>query len=112
MKKKTLFVLGLVLVLSVALSSAEVKKGSWTGYISDAKCGAKGAKAAHAGCAKKCIDGGQAAVFVSDEGGAVLEVTNQDKVKEHAGHHVKVDGSLDADAKKLTVDKVTMVEEK
>lgn len=109
MNKKTLFVLGLVLVLSLVMASA-AEKGSWTGYISDAKCGAKGAKAAHAGCAKKCIEGGQAAVFVSDDGGAVLEVTNQDKVKEHAGHHVKVEGSLDA--KKLTVDKITMVEEK
>ena len=109
MNKKTLLVLGLVLVLSLVMASA-AEKGSWTGYISDAKCGAKGAKAAHAGCAKKCIEGGQAAVFVSDDGGAVLEVTNQDKVKEHAGHHVKVDGTLDE--KKLTVSKVTMVEEK
>jgi hypothetical protein len=109
MNKKTLLVLGLVLVLSVGMAWA-AEKGSWTGYISDAKCGAKGAKAAHAGCAKKCIEGGQAAVFVTDDGGTVLEVTNQDKVKEHAGHHVKVEGTVDA--KKLTVDKVTMVEEK
>ncbi len=109
--KKTLFVLGLVLVLGVSLASAAGKKGNWTGWISDAKCAAKGAKAGHAGCAEKCIKGGQKAVFVTPDGG-VLEVSNQDSVTAHAGHHVKVSGSLDEATKTLTVDKVTMVEEK
>ncbi len=106
--KRTLFVMSLALVLAVSLASAAGKKGNWTGYISDAKCGAKGAKAEHAGCAEKCIKGGQKAVFVTADG-AVLEVANQDLVTAHAGHHVKVNGSLDEATKTLTVKKVSMV---
>ena len=107
--KKTVFVLGLVLalVLGVSLASAAPEKGSWTGFISDAKCGAKGAKAEHAGCAEKCIKGGSKAVLVTEDG-TVYEVANQDQVTAHAGHQVKVDGTVDKATKTVTVTKVTM----
>ena len=39
-------------------------KGTWTGYISDANCGVKEDQAGHAACAKKCVKGGAAPVFV------------------------------------------------
>ncbi len=108
--KKTVFALGLVLVLLAALPAAAGEKGSWKGWIADAKCaGARddhGASADHAGCAANCIKGGGEAVFVSD--GTVYEVTNQDAVTSHAGHHVEVTGTLHKD-KTLTVDKVSML---
>ena len=110
--KKTLLVLGLVfgLVLLAATPAAAGEKGSWKGWIADAKCAGarddKGASADHAGCAANCIKGGQKAVFVSD--GTVYEVTNQDAVTGHAGHHVEVTGTLHKD-KTLTVDKVSML---
>ncbi len=108
--KKTVFALGLVLVLLAALPAAAGEKGSWKGWIADAKCAGarddKGASADHAGCAANCIKGGGKAVFVSD--GTVYEVTNQDAVTAHAGHHVEVSGTMHKD-KTLTVDKVSML---
>ncbi len=113
--KKTLLVLGLVfgLVLLAAMPAAAGEKGSWKGWIADAKCSGarddKGASADHAGCAANCIKGGEKAVFVSDDG-TVYQVENQDAVTDHAGHNVEVSGTLHKD-KTLTVDKVSMLEE-
>jgi hypothetical protein len=109
--KKTVFALGLVLVLLAALPAAAGEKGSWKGWIADEKCaGARddhGASADHAGCAANCIKGGQKAVFVSHDG-TVYQVKNQDAVTSHAGHHVEVSGTVHKD-KTLTVDKVKML---
>ncbi|MBI1354746.1 MAG: hypothetical protein GC160_10390 [Acidobacteria bacterium] len=88
---KKMFALLSMTLLTAGLSFA----GEWTGFVSDAKC-AKNA-AGHAGCAKKCIEGGQAAVLV-DEAGKVYQIANQDKVKALAGEKVKVTGS-EADGK-------------
>ena len=60
----------------------------------------------HAGCAKGCIGKGEAAVLV-DEAGKIMEIANQDKVKELAGEKVKVTGSM-ADGK-ITVEKAEKV---
>ena len=110
--KKTLLAMSVVLLLLVAMPAAAGEKGSWKGWISDAKCANArddhGASDKHAGCAQNCIKGGQKAVFVSDSDGTIYEVKNQDVVTPHAGHHVKVSGSLHAD-KTLTVDKVEML---
>ena len=73
------------LLATSALASGT--KGTWTGKISDEKCGAK----VDADCAKKCIDGGQKAVAG------------------HAGHHVKVSGTMANDT--ITVKKVEMVKD-
>ena len=102
--KRLLTVLALAgLLATSALASGS--KGTWTGKISDEKCGAK----VDGDCAKKCIEGGQKAVFVTDDGGKVIAIANQDAVAGHAGHHVKVTGTLDNDT--LTVKKVAMVKE-
>jgi hypothetical protein len=100
---KKLMAVTFLLALTATWALAGSEKGSWTGQVSDAKCAPK----VNAQCNKKCIEGGQAVVFVNDKDGSVIAVANQDALKEHAGHHVKVDGSM-AD-NKLTVDKVTMV---
>jgi hypothetical protein len=80
-------------------------KGTWTGKISDAKCGAK----VDGDCAKKCMEAGEKAVFVSDDGAKVIPITNQKMVAGHAGHHVKVTGTVKNDM--LTIKKIAMVEE-
>ncbi len=54
MKKRVLLVIGLYLCSMTVLAAA--KDMSWSGWVSDSKCGAKGANADHAACAKKCID--------------------------------------------------------
>ena len=74
------------------------------GYISDSKCGAKGAKDEHADCAVKCVKGGASPVFVTD--GKVYKISNQDKVVAHAGHKVTLSGTMDGDT--IKVDSVKM----
>ncbi len=84
----TLFVLTLA-VASLCLA------GSVTGYVTDAKCANAGkAGEAHAGCAKGCINGGEAAVVVTADG-KIYEVADQDKVKGMAGAKVTVTGQVD-----------------
>jgi hypothetical protein len=67
-----------------------------TGWISDDKCGAKGANAKGEACTKKCIEGGAKAVLVNDADGKVLAIDNADAVKGHEGHHVTVTGHVDS----------------
>jgi hypothetical protein len=100
------FVLGFAFLLAVSMTAMA---GEWTGYISDAGCAAKqGAKAAsdaHAGCAQGCIKKGDKAVLVTADG-KVYQISNQDKVKEHAGMKVTVEGEMDGDS--ITVSDVKM----
>lgn len=100
--KRILAVAAVTVCMAIAVM-ASPKDGTWTGYVSDAKCGAK----VDAACAKKCADAGEARVFVNDSDKSVLKVSNQDALKGHEGHHVKVNGSVDGDT--LTVASVSMV---
>jgi len=77
---------------------------SWTGWISDSQCGAKGAndKEGTAECTVKCVkEHGAKYVFVNDADKKVYVVDAQDKVAAHAGHHVTVTGTVDGDTLKL-----------
>ena len=86
-------VIALVLVLSVFTLTAFA--GEYTGYISDSKCGAKGAKDAHADCAKSCVKGGASPVFVSE--GKVYKIDDASKVADHVGHKVTITGEMKGD---------------
>ena len=85
--KKTFF-------LTVALASASFA-GEWTGFISDASCGAANAKATAEAkeCAQRCVKGGAAPVFVT--GDKVINIANPATVKDLVGEKVKVKGTLD-----------------
>jgi hypothetical protein len=99
MIKRSLAVL--VFVFSIAMCSFAADS-TMTGYISDSHCGAKGAKAGHEQCALHCVkDHGAKYVFVNDADHKVYTVDNQDKVAEHAGHHVTVKGTVDGDNLKI-----------
>ena len=99
MKVKFAAGLALSLCAAVVLLGAD---GSWTGYISDSACGAKGANDKHAECAAKCVkEKGAKYVFVNDVDHKVYAIDAQDKVAEHAGHHVTVTGSVDGDSMKV-----------
>lgn len=79
--------------------------GSATGFVTDAKCAHAGkAGAGHAGCAKGCIGGGEAAVLV-DSDGKIYEIADQGKVKEHAGAKVTITGEI-ADGKISSIESV------
>jgi hypothetical protein len=90
-------VLAVVLVLTIfclASMAAEMN-----GYISDSKCGAKGAKDAHADCAASCVKGGASPVFVT--GGKVYKIDDASKVADHIGHKVTIVGELKGDTVKV-----------
>ena len=76
--------------------------GSWTGYIADSKCGAKAANEGARECTVKCVKEGAKYVFVNDADKKVYAIENQEKVGDHAGHHVTVKGSMEGDSLKLT----------
>ena len=92
-----------VLLLAVGVFA---KAESWTGWISDSGCGAKGASADHKACALKCVKGGGKYVFVNSATKDVVPIHNQDAVTEaNVGMEVKVTGSL-TDDKSLHVDSI------
>jgi hypothetical protein len=92
-------------LMVLAVWAAASPTTSWDGWISDSKCGAKGANAAHAQCAKKCIEGGEKPVLVTDKDQKVVPIENAAAVAGHEGQHVKVTGKLTADGA-VHVDKV------
>lgn len=96
MKKKTIVVLFTLLALTVAsLAGAAAAKGTWTGWVTDEHCGAKGAKADHKACAEKCIKDGSKLVFYNTADKKIYALDNQDLAKQHLGHEVKVSGEVD-----------------
>ena len=98
---KTRFAFGLAITL-LAGTFALAADGSWTGYISDSKCGVKGANDQAGECTTKCVKEGAKYVFVNDSDKKVYAIDAQDKVAAHAGHHVTVKGTVDGDNLKLT----------
>ncbi len=98
-----------IIALGICLCSltlwAAPKDQSWTGWISDSKCGAKGASASHAACAKKCIAAGEKPVLVNDKDGKVVAIDNPDAVQAQIGEHVQLSGTMSS-ASSLHVDKV------
>jgi len=97
---------GALLVSVVSVSFAGDAQ-TVNGWISDSKCGAKGANAKAEECTKKCIAEGASPVVVTDKDQKVLTVDNPDAVKDHLGHHVAVTGHIDGD--KMHVDSVKML---
>ena len=114
MKKIALFVAAFAFMAGMSFAqdakSETPKADSIKGWITDAKCAKMGKSGAeHAGCAEKCIKGGQAAVLVTDSDKKVLNIENADAVKGHEGHHVNVMGHVNGDS--VHVDSVSMLEE-
>jgi hypothetical protein len=107
-----------LLLLCVA-SVAVAADHTWTGTISDSMCGGSHAKmmAAHPDakmtahdCTNACVKAGAKYVFISN--GKTYNIANQDlaDLQEHAGHVVKLTGSLDGDT--ITVSKIVVTAKK
>jgi len=108
MKKIVLMVLALVVMAGMSFAKDKAPKAQKiNGFITDAKC-AKAGKSGddHAGCSKKCIEGGEAAVLVTDDK-KILSIENAAAVKGHEGHHVSVKGHVTGDS--IHIDKVSML---
>ena len=102
-------VLNLVAMTALLGLSAFAAEKTWTGSISDSKCGAKhaaggehGVKMSNRECTEACVKGGAKYVFVSK--GKVYNVDNQDYagLAEHAGHTVKLTGEMTGDSIKVS----------
>jgi hypothetical protein len=103
MRVKLALLLGLCMALSLSFAlMADHHKH--TGWITDAKCGANGAKAEHAKCALKCAEGGQKLVLYSPSDKKTYALDNQALAKEHVGHEVVVEGAASGDS--ITVKKI------
>jgi hypothetical protein len=85
---KRITVAGLIVLLFAVTSMA----ATWTGWISDEKCGAKGVGASHSACAKSCVKGGLKPVLAMEDG-KVFQFSNPDKVKAMAGEKVTLTGT-------------------
>jgi hypothetical protein len=112
MKKLTCcFALSLMAsLLMVASANSDTAKAKWIkGWVSDSKCGAKGAGIGHEACGNKCLQAGEQVVFVPDSKSKVLKVDNPEALKEHMGHRVAVQGAVDEAAGSIHVDKVNMI---
>jgi hypothetical protein len=107
MRKFLLLLLAGALILMVASVAFAGDAQTVNGWVSESKCGVKGANAGAEACTKKCIAAGASPVVVSDTDQKILAVDNPDSLKEHYGHHVAVTGHIDGD--KIHVDSVKML---
>jgi len=89
-------------VLVFAPLSALAADTTINGWVSDAMCGAKHAGSG-AACVKKCIEGGEAPVFVDEAKKEVWTIDNPDAVKGFYGDHVTVTAKADADKKTVHI---------
>jgi hypothetical protein len=94
----------LSLVLSPIAATAAATSGSWNGWVTDEACGAKGANAAHKGCADKCFEKGGKAVFYNNADQKIYKLDKQDVAKQNVGHEVTVKGKVDGDS--IAVDSI------
>lgn len=86
------------------MAASMASAGSMVGWISDAQCGASNGngEAGSRECAKRCIQGGAAAVFVSEADQKVYKLNGAVDAKKHLDHKVQVDGSVQGDTIKVT----------
>jgi hypothetical protein len=114
-KIKELFAMRKLLLICLALCVMFMMVGvtfaddstTVNGYVSDSKCGAKGANAKAAECTKKCVKAGAKLVVVTDSDQKVLTVDNPDTLTGHEGHHVAVTGHVMGDS--IHVESVKML---
>ena len=103
----------IVAAAGLAAAKSQTAKAKWQkGWVSDSKCGVKGAGPGHEACGKKCLAAGERAVFVDEHTKKVYTVDNEDAIKDSIGHRVAVHGTVDADKGSMHVDKINPLPEK
>ena len=90
-----------VILFALALTVPALHADSWTGWITDASCGAKGANAEHKECALRCAKRGQALALFNTADKKLYKLDNQDAAKAEVGHKVKITGTLDGETIKV-----------
>ena len=92
----------IAVALAFAPLSAMAADTTINGWVSDAMCGAKHAGSG-AACVKKCIEGGEAPVFVDEAKKEVWAIDNPDAVKGFYGDHVTGTATVDTDKKSVHI---------
>jgi hypothetical protein len=90
MNRRLLFFIAALALAAGFTVSAGQKDGSWTGWISDSHCAAKGEpKPDHGGCASSCVkNSGAKYVLYSSDDKKVYALDAQDKAGALSGKHV------------------------
>ena len=103
----------LIAMLAVAgLGTGSALAAEMTGYISDEKCAASGAKAkaasewivpsAFESCVQKCVKAGSPAVFVTEDNHILkIDAASMKRVTPHLGHKVTLSGRVEGDTLKV-----------
>jgi hypothetical protein len=98
------FVSAAALLVGMASFALAADMGSWSGWITDTDCGAKGASASHAACAAKCVkDKGAKYALYNPSDKSTWVLSDQDGAAKMAGKMVTVKGTADAAKKTITV---------
>lgn len=96
----------LLVALTILLrAGTALAEGSWTGWITDSHCGAKGARADHVECAKKCAAKGASFVLYNKADQKIYGLDRQDLAKQNLGYVVVVTGT--ASGMHIRVSKIT-----
>ena len=86
--KRIALVIAVVMMIAPALFA-----GSWTGWITDEHCGAKGNNAEHKSCAMKCAkDHNAKLVFYNNADQKIYNLSDQKLAMDNIGHEVTVSG--------------------
>jgi hypothetical protein len=104
MKKMTIVLFTVFALTVAALAGAAGTQGTWTGWVTDEHCGAKGASADHKACAEKCLAKGGKLVFYNSADKKIYSLDKQDVAKANIGQEVKVTGEVDG--KSIKVDSI------
>src|ERR1700691_1952353 len=109
MRKVLVLCLAICFVFALAAMAFDDmgKSATVKGWVSDDKCGAKGANATAEACTKKCLAKGAKMVIVTDKDQQVLIVDNPDALEAHVGHHITVTGHVMGDS--IHVDSAKML---
>ncbi|HXN73531.1 MAG TPA: DUF5818 domain-containing protein [Candidatus Acidoferrales bacterium] len=108
LKRLMLCAAGILLIGGLSMAGQDAaKSGTWSGIVTNDKCGAKDASAAGAECSKGCIKnkGAKLALYDTDNK-KVYVLEPQNKATGHEGHDVTVQGTLDGDT--IHVTSITM----
>jgi Protein of unknown function (DUF5818) len=104
MKKLVSRILVGALIVGAATFALAADMGTWSGWITDTACAAKGASASHAECATKCVKekGAKWALYNSADK-SVWVLSDQEGAAKMVGKEVTVKGTADASTKTITV---------
>ena len=97
MRKFLCTIFAFMLVCAFSLPTFAADSQTVNGWVTDSKCGVKGAHEGAADCTKKCLAAGAKMVVVTDEDKKVLTVSNPEALQGHEGHHVAVTGHVEGD---------------